>query len=289
MRAAAAELARELAEWRLTTYLRRAGSIEGAPRIFCKVSHSDGRPILFLPSRDRVAGIPEGWVEVTADGEHYQAKFAKIAVNVMTRGGDEGNVLPTLMQKWFGPNAGLQGTTHQVVFERAGSDGAGYVLSPVKDSGPSGPELWRRYARKDVPKLFGFEFKGFESQSGVVTRPGLMLLFVTLDKSTLPEEHRYGDAFESPTVFRWQSQNRTTRESMAGREIAEHEKLGIAVHLFVRAKAKERGATEPFTYCGALKFERWDGDGPITVWWRLGSGVPVKLQVRLGLGSDSKK
>jgi hypothetical protein len=123
-----------------------------------------------------VAGIPEGWVEVTADGEPYHAKFAKIAVNVLTRGEDEPNELPALMRKWFGPNAGLPWTTHAVAFERAGSGGAGYVLSPIKDRESSGPELWRRYARKDAPKLFGFEFKGFESQSGIVTRPGLMLL-----------------------------------------------------------------------------------------------------------------
>ena len=30
-------------------------------------------PILFLPSRDRNPGIPDGWVEVTADAETYQA------------------------------------------------------------------------------------------------------------------------------------------------------------------------------------------------------------------------
>lgn len=288
LRAAAAELAREIADWRLTTYLRRAGSVEGAPRIVCKVSHTDRRPILFLPSRDRVAGIPVGWVEVTADGERYQAKFVKIAVNVlMKQGAEDGNELPALMRKWFGPNAGQPGTTHQVAFERAGSEGAGYVLSPVKGGGTSGPELWRRYARKDAPKLFGFEFKGFESQSGVVTRPGLMLLFVTLDKSTLPEEHRYGDAFESPTVFRWQSQNRTTRDSKAGREIAEHEKLGIAVHLFLRANAKAGGETQPFIYCGQLWFERWDGDMPITIWWRLENAVPTNFRALLNVTSNN--
>jgi hypothetical protein len=77
----------------------------------CKVSHTNGKPIRFLPSRDRNPGIPGGWVAVTADGETYQAKFAKIAVNVMTRGSSNANVPPELMRKWFGPNARLPGTT----------------------------------------------------------------------------------------------------------------------------------------------------------------------------------
>lgn len=132
LREAAAELVRELADWRLTVYLRRVGSVGGAPRIVCKVSHTNGRPILFLPSADRTAGIPEGWVDVTADGERYHAKFVKIAVNVLTKDGDYRNVLPELLQKWFGERAGQPGTTHWVVFERAGE--SGYVLSPVSRS-----------------------------------------------------------------------------------------------------------------------------------------------------------
>ncbi len=130
LRESGAALVRELAEWRLARYLRRAGAAGGAPRIVCKVSHAGGKPILFLPSRDRNPGIPEGWVEVTADGETYQANFVKIAVNVMTRGASDTNVLPELMRKWFGPNAGQPGTTFQVVFERSDE---GYVLSPASN------------------------------------------------------------------------------------------------------------------------------------------------------------
>ena len=73
-----------------------------------------------------------------------------------------------------------------------------------------------------MPKLFGFDFKGREAQSGVVERPGLILLFVTLDKTDMQVEHRYEDAFLSPTEFRWQSQNRTARDSTMGRKIQNH-------------------------------------------------------------------
>ena len=277
LRESGAELVRELAEWRLARYLRRAGAT-GAPRIVCKVSHTNGKPILFLPSRDRNPGIPEGWVEVTADGETYQAKFVKIAVNVMTRGSSDENVLPNLMRKWFGPNAGLPGTTFQVVFEQSPD---GYILSPLDERHERRLTLWERYPRAEVPKFFGFELSGFEAQSGVVTRPGLILLFVTLDKTGMQEEHRYEDAFLSPTEFRWQSQNRTTRDSKMGRMIQNHRAEGTAVHLFVRASAKVGGKTQPFIYCGELEFERCEGDKPITVWWQLRVPVPSSTQTTL--------
>jgi hypothetical protein len=280
LRESGAELVRELAEWRLARYLRRAGAA-GAPRIVCKVSHANGKPILFLPSRDRNPGIPEGWAEVTADGQTYQAKFVKIAVNVLTHGSSDTNVLPDLMHKWFGPNAGLSGTTFQVVFEQSPD---GYLLSPLDDRHERRLELWQRYLRAEVPRFFGFELSGFEAQSGVVTRPGLILLFVTLDKTDKPEEHRYEDAFLSPARFRWQSQNRTTRASRMGQSLKNHRAEGTHVHLFVRQSAKVGGKTQPFTYCGELEFRGWEGDKPITIWWQLAAPVPAKLRGELRLG-----
>ena len=270
----ASALVRELAEWRLAQYLRRVGTTSGADRIVCKVSHANGRPILFLPSRDRTAGIPDGWVDITADGVMYQAKFARIAVNVLQRLEDETNVLANLLRDWFGPDAGLPGSNQLVEFTRSGG---GYLLSPLSGEVPSGPRLWATYKRAEVPELFGAAFKGREEQSGVFERAGLMVLFVTLDKRGKPEEHQYEDAFLSPTSFRWQSQNRTRRESDAGRRIAEHAESDINVYLFVRPTARIGSVTQPFTYCGRLQFERWEGDKPITVWWRLRSEVSERL------------
>lgn len=272
--AAAAELVRELAEWRLANYLRRTGQSEGAPRIFCRVSHSNGRPILFLPSRDRTPGIPKGWVEITADGEPYQANFVQIAINAVTRPGATQNVLPDILHKWFGTGAGQPGTSHAVVFQ---TSPAGYTVAPAGDEAKKRPQLWTRHKRADVPKLFGFEFRGREAQSGVVIRPGLTLLFVTLDKSTAEEAHKYKDEFLSPTEFQWQSQNRTKPDSKAGREIADHRALNRAIYLFVRAQAKVRGRAESFIYCGELTFDHWEIGTPITVWWRLEASIPRAL------------
>ncbi|MBK9410114.1 MAG: DEAD/DEAH box helicase family protein [Gemmatimonadetes bacterium] len=169
LREVAASLARELAEWRLAVYVRRAGLNDGAPRIVCRVSHAGDNAILFLPSRDRNPGIPEGWVTVMADGEEYQANFVKIAVNVMHRVDSDTNVLSDLLRRWFGPRAGQPGTKQEAVFTKEDN---GYRLSPWSSDEKTGPHLWEKYKRAEVPKLFGFDFKGMESQSGVITRPG---------------------------------------------------------------------------------------------------------------------
>ena len=110
-----------------------------------------------------------------------------------------------------------------------------------------------------------------------------MLLFVTLDKKEKPETQRYNDGFETPSTFRWQSQNRTAMNSPAGRRIEAHKALGISVHLFVRAKAKIGGVTAPFSYCGPVTFRRWEGERPISVWWDLEEPVPEQLWKGFGI------
>ncbi len=114
-----AELTRELCEWRLAQYVEHIQGEEGpAPRIVCKVLHSSGKPILFFaPDRSRLPGIPEGFRRVVANGETYQFKFAKIAVNVAHREDAEENVLPDLLRGWFGPQAGQPGRDEHVVLE----------------------------------------------------------------------------------------------------------------------------------------------------------------------------
>jgi superfamily II DNA or RNA helicase len=277
-REAAATLCHELADWRLSVYLRRIGSVDAAPRILCRLSHAGGRPMLFLPPRDRTPGVPEGWVAVSANGQSYQANFVQVAVNVLHAEGSETNVLPELLRGWFGEGAGRPGSKHEVVFTKVGE---GYRLEPWTPEQVQDPRLWRSYTRVQVPGFFGFEFKGMESQSGVVVRPGVTLLFVTLDKADMDAAHRYEDAFLSAEEFRWQSQNRTKRESEAGILLRDHGARGQHIHLFVRVDRKVRGVTQPFLYAGELDFVRWEGDSPITVWWKLRSRVPAELQARL--------
>lgn len=275
LRETAQDLVREIAEWRLTAYLRREMIGQTADRIICKVSHASGRPILFLPDRSKQAGIPEGWQDISVNNESLQANFVKVAVNVITRPGSEENLMPQILRRWFGEQAGQPGRTDQVVFLR-GDDK--YALTPLADDPQSvGPELWRRYARPEAVKSLGFEFRGQEAQSGVFLRPSAIVLFVTLEKATLPEAHRYEDQFLSPTEFQWQSQNRTSQNSKQGQDLREHRIRGIAVHLYVRRKQKIAQRTQPFIYCGQLDYQRWEGDKPITLWWKLAAAIPNEL------------
>jgi hypothetical protein len=116
----------ELVEWRLHRYFVRRDEASHDGEIELKVSHSSGSPILRFDRR-RHPEVPLGDVELVADGERYTARFVKIAVNVMTQGGEAANALPNLMRRWFGPAAGLPGTDHRVLLHRGP---AGWELRP---------------------------------------------------------------------------------------------------------------------------------------------------------------
>jgi superfamily II DNA or RNA helicase len=132
------ELVRELAEFRLAEYLSRPAVSGEGVRFQCRVSHSSGSPIIRLPDRNRVEGIPEGWVPVDADGEAREANFVKIAVNVMRRPGSEENVLPELLRGWFGAEAGSPGTRQLVEFSESG----GVWSLTAAGQGRTGVTLW---------------------------------------------------------------------------------------------------------------------------------------------------
>ncbi|MEW6281289.1 MAG: DEAD/DEAH box helicase family protein, partial [Candidatus Eremiobacterota bacterium] len=110
------ELVRELIEWRLAQYLARPPG----DAIVVKVNQSGGRPILHPLDRKRHPELPEGWTRLHVGDEEYTANFVKVAVNVMRRVGSSTNVLPELLREWFGPDAGMPGTTHRVHLERCG-------------------------------------------------------------------------------------------------------------------------------------------------------------------------
>lgn len=130
-RAAFAELVRELVEWRLAEYVDRSD----ATSFVCSVTHNRRHPILMLPDRASTPGLPEGVQVVEAEGERFEATFAKIAVNVMRRlveGGGE-NALPELLRFWFGRDAGIPGRDEKVRFT-ARDDG--YLLEPIVQRSP---------------------------------------------------------------------------------------------------------------------------------------------------------
>jgi SOS-response transcriptional repressor LexA len=122
----------ELVDWRLTQYsVNRSLRVPNvASQSFdAKVSHANGRPILFLPDKARHPDRPVGPTRVwLPDGTEWVFKLVKIACNVAGPVGDNSNQLPELLRTWFGPQAGLPGTTCQVRFQQ---EGERWTLTPV--------------------------------------------------------------------------------------------------------------------------------------------------------------
>lgn len=286
-RAALKRLVRELVDWRLAEYLSRtdaAGDVDGlsTASFVMKVSHSGGRPILFLPDRASKPGIPHGWQPVQIEGKQHQANFVKVAINIVRPDEGEENVLPAILRGWFGPDAGLPGTDYKVACEQ-GDDG--WVFTPMGRQRDEKLELFRRYSREQIPRLFSESFNPAIWNAGFVAiptdSPKHLCLLVTLDKGSMASEFKYGDRFLAPDLFQWQSQNRTKRASKHGRLISEHEAHAIQVHLFVREEKKRTNLAAPFVYCGPLRFAEWEGDAPITVRWRLETPIPRRLASEL--------
>ncbi|MFN8611322.1 MAG: DEAD/DEAH box helicase family protein [Vulcanimicrobiota bacterium] len=118
---APAELALEIADWCLARYLDRArGPV-------CRVIQASGKPIVKLNDKYR-SQLPQGPTLLRADGIEYEADFVKIALNVMRPVGGGENALPEVMRAWFGPNAGANGTRHEVQFQER--DGC-WVMEPA--------------------------------------------------------------------------------------------------------------------------------------------------------------
>jgi superfamily II DNA or RNA helicase/HKD family nuclease/diadenosine tetraphosphate (Ap4A) HIT family hydrolase len=283
--AAAQELIREIVDWRLAEYFTRSTATDGKQFVL-KISHTNGNPILFLPDRDAYPDLPEGWTELRIDGDILRANFVKIALNVVERAGGEENVLPQVLRKWFGEDAGLPGTRHQVMLKL---EGDGWSLAPLGTSAVS-IQPYRRYKRDAIPTMFGLPYKQMAWGKGFVSQGKNVFLFVTLDKTDHVEAFQYRDHFLSADEFEWQSQNRTTQKSPHGQLIRNHIDQGVAIHLFVRARAKTReGKGESFLYCGPVDFESWSGDSPITVRWRLKAEVPEPLRKELRVPTTSEK
>jgi hypothetical protein len=149
-------------------------------------------------------------------------------------------------------------------------------------TGTSGAMLWREYMREEIPPLFGQKFSTGSWNQGFVVQGQDVFLLVTLNKDNLLADHRYEDRFIDPMRFHWQSQNRTTQSSAHGRIIS-GQSTEHRLHLFVRTEKKRGQKASPFVYCGALHFDSWSGEKPISVTWRLGEALPPRLHRTFGL------
>jgi len=273
LRAASQELLRELVEWRLEDYfsIRRVSGPQS--EYVLKVVRSGERPILMLPDRDAHPGLPEGWTLLRIENSPVSGNFVKIALNVAHGNDPDTNILPQILTKWFGADAGKPGTKSRVTLRRVGTE---WVMAP-QGVHSNQAVLYKAYVRPEIPGLFGLRYSEYWRQ-GFIPQGQHIFLLVTLDKSDHEAAFQYQDRFLSPTRFQWQSQNQTSQSSKAGISIRDHVKLGLAIHLFVRRKAKTQdGKGAPFYYLGQVNFQSWHGEKPITVQWDMERPLPDLL------------
>ncbi|MBW6124625.1 DUF3427 domain-containing protein [Pseudomonas aeruginosa] len=132
-------------------------------------------------------------------------------------------------------------------------------------------QVGQRFMREEIPALFGVEFNAGSWNSGHVVIPerNAHVLLVTLNKQGKAEDLRYQDHWIDERHFHWQTQNQTAPESKRGKEIINHESMGIAVHLFVRDNKLENGKAAPFKYFGLVRYQRHSGSKPMSVCFEL--------------------
>lgn len=148
----------ELVDYRLAQYVRRpkpSRQSEGNISFEAKVSHANGRPILFVPDKTVCPGRPVGPTSVQLpNGSRWEFKFVKVACNVAAPEGEKTNQLSELLRNWFGPNAGLPGTGFVVRFTQEGEVWAAAPVSPAGEMPLSAPpETSDRQQPKIVNKV----------------------------------------------------------------------------------------------------------------------------------------
>ena len=140
------------------------------------------------------------------------------------------------------------------------------------------------YSRYEVLAAYGLVSNGAirESREGPIWSDIHQsdLFFVTLNKAD--EDYtpttRYQDYPISPTLFHWESQSRTTRESPTGRRYANHGAMGSRVILFVREdNDDDRGVSNPFVCLGPARHVSSKSDKPIQIIWELERPMPPEI------------
>jgi hypothetical protein len=276
------DLAREIVDWRLAEFLAHKGihhfdNFSDSSACLFLARRKKGTPLLQLAEGGQVP-IPSDIVRVHIGTDVYLTQVVADAITSVWRPDDKRNALPALLRTWFGGDVGDERSTQRVALRQASN---AWQLEPVHVE-PLELHLWNRYSREQIPGLFGLTFSQAIWNTGYVSRQGHIFLLVTLQKGDLHESFQYQDRFLSPSLFQWQSQNRTSQNDAEGIAIKNHVAKGIPVHLFVRlTKKAAAGVAVPFLYCGDVLFQDWEGERPITVRWALSTPVPERMYASL--------
>lgn len=105
------------------------------------------------------------------------------------------------------------------------------------------------------------------------------IFFITLNKSDkdFSPSTLYEDYAINEKLFHWQSQSKTSVESVTGQRYINHLKTGNKIALFVREYKTKDGLTSPFTYLGTCEYRSHTGNKPISFIWELHEEIPAKM------------
>jgi superfamily II DNA or RNA helicase/HKD family nuclease len=128
-----AALLAEIVAWRIA-------EIIGAGRdIVCNVQRNGAQaPILFLPSGATGDSFPRGDIDATIDGVSLVVQVRKVAINKVVARGTKTNLLPDILRRWFGPDAGKPGTGFKVWLRRRGDRLTMEPMSLARAAEPEG-------------------------------------------------------------------------------------------------------------------------------------------------------
>lgn len=136
--------------------------------------------------------------------------------------------------------------------------------------------IGQKFKREDIPALFGEVFNVGNWNLGhvVLREKKAHILLVTLNKQGRTKEHQYRDHWIDDHTFHWQSQNQTSPQDLKGREIINHQKLGIKIHLFIREEKLANGKSAPFNYFGPVDYSSHRRSKPMSVVLRASRQLP---------------
>lgn len=108
---------------------------------------------------------------------------------------------------------------------------------------------------------------------------GIDIFFITLNKSDkdFSPSTLYEDYAINERLFHWQTQSKTSTESVTGKRYINHLKTGNKIALFVREYKTRDGLTSPFTYLGTCEYRSHSGNKPISFIWELNEEIPPSM------------
>lgn len=148
------------------------------------------------------------------------------------------------------------------------------VTPVVPEIGDLPIQLHARYRKDELLAAFGFH-QTRAMVEGVRWAPDHQadIFMVSIDKSGkgFKPQTMYADQAITPTLFQWESQNRTEAASETGQRYIHHAGRGSTVHLFLRENKK---GAPPFLYAGPMTYVSHTGDRPMRILWELAHPLP---------------